>query len=44
MTGKTDDNGIVTFEGFLGDYDLVCGDKTVSFTLDKDAEKVQLVI
>ncbi|WP_202171346.1 endo-1,4-beta-xylanase [Bacillus sp. USDA818B3_A] len=43
VTSKTDDNGIVTFEGFLGDYELVCGDKTVSFKLDKDAEEAQLV-
>ncbi|MEH7178596.1 endo-1,4-beta-xylanase [Neobacillus vireti] len=44
VTCKTDDNGMVSFEGFLGEYDLVCGDKKVSFILDKDAESVRLVI
>ncbi|MBT2655846.1 endo-1,4-beta-xylanase [Bacillus sp. ISL-18] len=40
---KTDDNGMVSFEGFLGDYELVCGDKKVNFQLDKDAENVQIL-
>ncbi|WP_276328215.1 hypothetical protein [Evansella clarkii] len=44
MTHKTDDNGKVTFEGFLGDYELICGDKKESFRLDNDAETVRLVI
>ena len=44
VTSTTDDNGMVSFEGFLGDYELVCGDKKVSFKLDTDAEIVQLVI
>lgn len=35
VTSKTDDNGKVSFEGYLGDYDLVCGDKKGSFKLDK---------
>jgi endo-1,4-beta-xylanase len=43
VTRKTDDNGRVTFEGFLGDYELVCEDKKVSFKLDKDADTVQIV-
>jgi len=44
VTCQTDDNGVVSFEGFLGAYDLVCGDKKVSFKLEKDAEAVQFVI
>ncbi|MDQ0972348.1 hypothetical protein QFZ31_002226 [Neobacillus niacini] len=38
-TGKV----IVSFEGFLGDYDLVCEDKNVSFKLEKDGETIQIV-
>ncbi|ULT54954.1 endo-1,4-beta-xylanase [Neobacillus drentensis] len=41
---QTDENGTVSFEGFLGDYDLVCGDKEVAFKLDTDSDTVQLVI
>ncbi|MGP4039026.1 endo-1,4-beta-xylanase [Gracilibacillus sp. D59] len=41
---KTDDNGMVTFEGFLGDYDLLCDGKKVSFTLDKSEGTIQLVV
>lgn len=44
VTARTDDEGTVFFEGFLGDYDLVCGDKTVSFTVDKGTETVQLSV
>ncbi|MCM3728416.1 endo-1,4-beta-xylanase [Neobacillus cucumis] len=44
VTCLTDDNGKVSFEGYLGDYDLVCGDKKVSFKLDKDSDTVQFVI
>lgn len=43
-TCQTDDNGIISFAGFLGDYDLFCGNKQVSFKLDGDAEITQLVI
>ncbi|WP_342043413.1 hypothetical protein [Bacillus sp. OTU2372] len=44
VTCKTNDNGKVSFEGYLGDYDLVCGDKKVSFKLDKVSDTVQMVI
>lgn len=45
VSAKTDDQGIVSFEGFHGDYDLVCGDKKVSFKLDKNnTETAQLII
>ncbi|MEH7119403.1 endo-1,4-beta-xylanase [Neobacillus vireti] len=44
VTCQTDDNGKVTFEGYLGDYDLVCGDKKVSFKLNKHSDTVQMVI
>ncbi|KHF39374.1 endo-1,4-beta-xylanase [Halalkalibacter okhensis] len=41
---QTDDNGFVSFEGFLGEYDLVCGEKTVNFKLEQNTEIEQLVI
>ncbi|MDF2650619.1 MAG: 1,4-beta-xylanase [Paenibacillus sp.] len=44
VTGKTDENGFVSFDGFLGEYDLVCGDQRASFTLDKDTATIHLVI
>ncbi|TLS48922.1 1,4-beta-xylanase [Paenibacillus antri] len=44
VTGRTDEDGIITFEGFLGDYDLICGEKKVSFTVEKDAELERLVL
>lgn len=44
VTETTDDAGTVSFDGFLGDYELVCGDKKVSFTVDKDHGTVQLAI
>ncbi|MDQ0254806.1 GH35 family endo-1,4-beta-xylanase [Evansella vedderi] len=44
VTCKTDDNGTLSFEGLLGDYELVCEDKKVSFKLDKDAETEQMLI
>jgi len=44
VTTKTDDNGMITFEGFLGEYDLVCEDKKASFKLEKEAETVQMVL
>lgn len=43
MSCMTDDYGQVSFEGFLGDYDLVCEDKKASFQLDKGSETVQIV-
>ncbi|PPA69437.1 endo-1,4-beta-xylanase [Jeotgalibacillus proteolyticus] len=44
VTAKTDDYGIVSFEGFLGEYDVLVGGKKASFTVDKNDEMVQLVI
>ncbi|WP_332631667.1 endo-1,4-beta-xylanase [Halalkalibacter flavus] len=41
---QTDDNGFVSFEGFLGEYDLVCGDKKVSFKLEKGVDTEQIII
>lgn len=40
----TDENGTVKFEGFLGEYDIVCADKKVDFTLDKDDKPAIIVI
>jgi hypothetical protein len=44
VTRQTDHNGKVSFEGFLGDYGLICGDKKISFQLDKNAETVSVEI
>ncbi|WP_138419409.1 endo-1,4-beta-xylanase [Aquibacillus sediminis] len=44
VTCETDDDGMVSFEGFLGEYELRCGDKKGSFQLDKDGEMVRMVI
>lgn len=44
ITCTTDTNGLVSFEGFLGDYHLVCDDKTVNFKLDKDGKTEQILI
>lgn len=42
-TFRTDDQGIAVFEGFLGDYELTCGDQTVGIKLEKGEETLQLV-
>lgn len=42
--GKTDEQGVVTLEGFLGDYELICEGKKVSFKLEGSGERVQLVL
>ncbi len=44
VTVTTDDDGTVSFHGFVGEYDLICGDKKASFQLDKDVDSVRLVI
>ncbi|WP_078552297.1 endo-1,4-beta-xylanase [Bacillus alkalicellulosilyticus] len=45
VTVKTDDNGVLSFEGILGEYELVSEGKKASFTLDKgETETVQLVL
>lgn len=44
VTGKTDDNGRVALEGFLGEYELVCGDKKASFKLEKEDEGAQVIV
>lgn len=43
-SGRTDENGMVSLEGFLGDYDLACGDRNTSFRLEKGEGNLQLVI
>ncbi len=41
----TDENGLVTLEGFKGDYDLIAGDKKAGINMDKSSpEDVQTVI
>lgn len=44
VTLTTDDNGTVSLHGFVGEYDLICGDKKASFQLEKDAETIRLAI
>ncbi|RKQ32697.1 endo-1,4-beta-xylanase [Oceanobacillus halophilus] len=44
VTRKTDDNGMVLFEGFLGDYELIYEDKKITFKLDKNAETERIII
>jgi len=44
VTLTTDDDGAVTFEGFLGEYDLIIGDQRVSFGVDRDAKAELLTI
>lgn len=40
----TDEVGRVTFEGFMGNYDLLCGKEKVSFVLDKKNTEEVLVL
>ncbi|MDG5472419.1 endo-1,4-beta-xylanase [Jeotgalibacillus sp. ET6] len=44
LTVKSDDNGVISFEGFLGEYDLVCDGEKVSFTIEQEAETDQLIL
>lgn len=44
VTVKTDDDGTALLHGFVGEYELICGDKKASFKLDKDVDTVRLVI
>lgn len=38
VQGKTDEDGTVTFEGFLGEYELIIGDRKASFKLDRNSQ------
>ncbi|WP_212567927.1 endo-1,4-beta-xylanase [Bacillus alkalicellulosilyticus] len=45
VTVTTDENGVLSFEGFLGEYELTCEEKKQSFTLDKNnPDIIQIVI
>lgn len=44
VSTKTDDTGMVSIEGFLGDYEILYGGKKVNFILDKDTETEQVVL
>lgn len=37
LTVQTDENGMVRFEGFLGEYELVCGDSKTGFKVEKES-------
>lgn len=41
-TKVTDEDGAITVSGFLGEYEAVCCDKKVSFTLDNKSEDIVL--
>ncbi|WP_276353008.1 endo-1,4-beta-xylanase [Cohnella caldifontis] len=41
---RTDDAGILNFEGYLGEYELACEGRKASFTLDRDEGTVRLVL
>ena len=40
----TDDEGNVSFEGFLGDYEIIAGSLKSQFTLDKDVQIDELML
>ncbi|MCM3671781.1 endo-1,4-beta-xylanase [Mesobacillus maritimus] len=44
VTQITDDHGIVSFEGFLGEYDLICDGKKVSFHLNEESDTALMVL
>lgn len=44
VTTRTDEDGTVSFEGFLGEYELVCGGAKVTFIIEKDGEPERLII
>lgn len=44
ITCATNDDGTVTFKGFMGDYELSFDDCTVAFKLDEDTPTQQLTI
>lgn len=41
---RTDENGCVNVTGFLGEYELVCLGKRISFSLDNSNEPVKVII
>jgi len=44
VTATTDEDGALSFEGFLGEYELICGDAKIGFSLEKGGERVQLTL
>lgn len=40
----TDDNGSVSFEGFLGEYEVIVGDKKAHFKLDRESQFEQITV
>lgn len=44
LTVKTDGDGKVSFDGFLGEYELVCGDKKINFQVEKETTTEQLTL
>jgi len=44
LTASTDADGLLTFEGFKGGYEIFCSGKTVNFRLDGKNDSLELVI
>jgi hypothetical protein len=44
VTAVTNNNGTVSITGYLGDYELTCRGKKISFTIDKINDVVTLVV
>ncbi|GJM79640.1 hypothetical protein HMSSN139_21360 [Paenibacillus sp. HMSSN-139] len=44
VTVQTDEDGTASFEGFLGEYELVCGGTKVGFKLEKEDKPERLVL
>ncbi len=44
FTAVSDEQGIVEVEGYLGDYELECQGKTISFTVDRVNDQFNVVI
>ncbi|MDP4089240.1 MAG: endo-1,4-beta-xylanase, partial [Bacillota bacterium] len=44
IKAATDAAGTVRFTGFLGEYDVVCGDKKVHITLDKGDKPAEIIL
>ncbi|MCL2180484.1 MAG: endo-1,4-beta-xylanase [Treponema sp.] len=44
FSARTGADGYLTIEGFKGKYGITCMDKTINFTLDKNLDKIDLVV
>ncbi|GIP47857.1 beta-xylanase [Paenibacillus sp. J53TS2] len=44
VTARTDESGKVSFEGFLGEYELACAGTKVTFKIEKEGEPEPLIL